>query len=73
MSNATTLRRFTSGINVIEREQAPGSETDLWAEFCEWCRRTFGVLPYDDYEGDYDVQSEDRQWWLDLYANRGRA
>ena len=73
MSEPTKLSAMTAEIEAIEREQAPGSETALWAKFCEWCRTEYGVLPYGDYDGDYFVQTVDRQWWLDEYATQERA
>jgi len=63
-----TLRDLTATIEELETTHAPGSETALWPKYCEWARVEYGVLPYDDYEGDYYVDDADWDWWIDEYA-----
>ena len=63
-----SLRALTDHVREDERRLAPGSETDLWGQYCERMREVTGVLPTDDFEGDPQVTMEEAAWWLGAYT-----
>jgi len=61
------LSELTSIIREEERYLAPGSETSLWADFCEDIRKITGYLPYEDTNKDPEIPKEVCDYWIDQY------
>lgn len=63
-----TLDTLTRTIRSMDQGLAPGSETDLWGDYLEDCRQTFGACPWSDPY--HYVDPEFAAHWLGRYAGR---
>ena len=61
------LTELTERILIRERELAPGSESELWGDYCEDMRKLTGHLPYADDIDGVDVPDDSAAWWLVEY------
>jgi len=66
---ATPLSTVTMYIRKWEREQAPGSETQLWGEYVKRMRDITGVTDVEN--SDAPVPEAEAEWWYKAYGLQG--
>jgi hypothetical protein len=65
-----TYRELTKLITTQERAYAPGSHTELWADYCEDVEVEIRVMPYADSELlDEEASSRLCEYWLARYSD----